>query len=184
MLARLKACQTCNAVAGLPMSGRNRQEYVRMVIEDNSLFGNLYALKTEFLDRVRSMDFRLPRGLSWIDACLSSLVNRDLQDGPDWLPGKVTHDPAAGYRFDSLSPFRLKDFRIYKNRRVRYALGRRQVQQLLALPFSEWPADLEVIDRRVMAELTQRSIPFWNLDDRAVLKRLERRYGPSRQLDR
>lgn len=130
------------AIAGLPLSGRNIDFYRSLVKERSCFFGNLYGLRNTFIERIKQDDFHLPKGLNWIDSFLTKAVNTDLQFFNYNLPQRVTHIEDVGYKFDSLSPFKSDDIKLYLSRIARYELGKLQEKHLDELDVQVWPRDL------------------------------------------
>ena len=150
------------AIAGLPLSGRNQAFYKSLVVERSCLFGNLYGLKNTFIKHIRKNEFRLPLGLNWIDSFITKAVNTDLDFKPRNLPNRVTHLANTGYQFSSLSPLRLSDITLYKNRIARYELGKMQEYYLNNIPASRWPDNLNTINLKILKNFKKhaQSIPL------------------------
>ncbi|MBT7334271.1 MAG: glycosyltransferase family 2 protein [Gammaproteobacteria bacterium] len=146
-----------HVVAGLPLSGRNRDYYETLVVERACFFGNLYGLRGSYLKLLRQAQFHLPVGLNWIDSFLTKAANTDLKFGSENLPNRVTYLPQVGYYVDSLSPFRASDIKLYRNRIARYELGKIQERYLDALPLSQWPKTLEPINRQIWENFPQQT---------------------------
>ncbi|MEA3381148.1 MAG: glycosyltransferase family A protein [Pseudomonadota bacterium] len=151
------------AIAGLPLSGRNQVFYESLVTERSCLFGNLYGLKGTFIKHIKQSEFRLPQGLNWIDSFITKAVNTNLDFKPRNLPNRVTHLPGAGYNFVSLSPLKVSDLILYKNRIARYELGKMQEFYLDAIPVSKWPNDLDEINLKIFNNFSTHSdsIPIY-----------------------
>ncbi len=142
------------AIAGMPLSGRNIDYYRSLVVERSCFFGNLYGLKHSFIDRCRTQHFRLPVGLNWIDSFLTKAVNTELTfDGVD-RKNKVTYVSDVGYYFDSISPFVVSDLKLYINRIARYELGKLQEIKLDAINVEQWPSDLVSINQELDREFS------------------------------
>ncbi len=139
-----------NAVAGLPLTGRNIEQYVELTTLYSCLFGGLYGLTNDFLQRVANAGACLPIGLSWIDAQITKMVNDDLNDKKDDYQHRVTFVEGVGYEFESLKPWRINDVRLYINRICRYKTGQLQEPYLDALPYSKWPRTMEEINRKIL----------------------------------
>ena len=169
---------TKNAVTGLPQTGRNVRQYIELATRYSCLFGNLYGLKNEFVQRLAEQGIRLPIGLSWIDAQITKLVNDNLEYQKDDYQPRVTFAEGVGYRFDSLKPWKPDDIRLYINRICRYKTGQLQEPYLDALPFKEWPATMNDINRNIL----QKGVTFTALGKVApfrhkVLKRLRKEFN-------
>lgn len=119
------------AAAALPASGRSNRELTEMVCERRMVLGNLYALRGGFLEKARELGVRLPLGYIGEDGLVTSLVKWDLDPTGPFLAERVEPCPAARFRYPSLSPLVLRDWKVYWRRRVRYSLRHFQ-HQLLA----------------------------------------------------
>ena len=161
-----------NAAAGLPFSGRNQQQYLDMVKQGRCLFGNCYALKREFIEKIRQKSFYLPIGLCWIDSAITKIVNRDLEDIPNPKEGRIVHDVESGYRFDSLSIFSKADRQLYISRIVRYRLGKHQEKYLEKGSFLSWPRVLDEINYAILNDIQCNAKWFNILDRYFVAKRI------------
>ena len=159
-----------NAAAGLPFSGRNQQQYLDMVKQGRCLFGNCYALKREFIEKIRQKSFYLPIGLGWIDSAITKIVNRDLEDIPNPKEGRIVHDVESGYRFDSLSIFSKADRQLYISRIVRYRLGKHQEKYLEKGSFLSWPRVLDKINSAILNDI-QCNAKWFNILDRYFVAR-------------
>lgn len=140
------------AVTGLPLTGRNLAFYTELATKYSCLFGNLYGVKQEFLQKLTAQKVKLPIGLSWIDAQLTKMINHNLEPAKDDYQGRVTFVPGVGYEFDSLKPWKRADVRLYINRIVRYKVGQLQEVYLDDLPFTEWPEDMQEINEKILAK--------------------------------
>lgn len=163
-----------NAVTGLPCSGRNAPQYLELATRYSCLFGNLYGLTHEFVQRLKGQGIRLPVGLSWIDAQITKLVNDNLEYAKDDYRGRVTFVAGVGYRFDSLKPWNPDHIRLYINRICRYKAGQLQEPYLDALPFVDWPETMEPINQSIL----EKGLSLRSLGKLAPLRaRIVRRLG-------
>jgi glycosyltransferase involved in cell wall biosynthesis len=168
----LQESKTANAAAGLPFSGRNQQQYLDMVKQGRCLFGNCYALKRSFIEKIRTQSFYLPLGLGWIDSAITKIVNRDIEDIPNPKEGRIVFDKDSGYFFDSLSVFSKADRQLYISRIIRYRLGKYQEKYLEKLSFFSWPRKLEKINTAVLSDIKANASWFNILDRYFVTKRI------------
>lgn len=136
-------------VAGMPQSGRNIHFYKSLVTDRACFFGNLYGMKASFVHRIKADNFHLPKGLNWIDSFLTKAANTDLQFFDYNLPNRTTYIDDVGYYFQSLSPLRLSDIKLYFNRIARYELGKIQETFLDVTPLKDWPRDMQEINRQI-----------------------------------
>ncbi len=166
--------EEAQAVAGLPFSGRNIEEYRKLVIEQKCLFGNCYAVKRSFLELVQHKQFFLPIGLCWIDSAITKVVKRDIIDRDDPIQERVTFDLHCGYKFKSLSPFKLDDIKLYFSRISRYQTGKLQETYLEHISFIQWPRNLTEINKNILHKINNNEIKLkWYLKNK-VIKRLEK----------
>ncbi len=166
------------AITGLPQSGRNIERYTELVVRYSCLFGNLYGLKREFLERIRERNIGLPIGLSWIDSQITKLVNEDLNDNKDDYQHWVTYVEGVGYEFSSLKPWKIDDIKLYINRIIRYQTGQLQEIYLDKLPFTQWPKTMAPINEQVLAKGISAKELGWKIVLKSkIVKRLTRKYA-------
>ncbi len=149
----LQESDSANGVAGIPFSGRNKDYYRSLVTDRSCLFGNCYGLKQEFIDLVKTKKFHLPIGLCWIDSAITKAVNTDILQQHVALPNRVAHRTDVGYSFNSLSPFKLDDIKLYFSRIARYQTGKYQEEYLQNLDFEHWPRSLNEINSNILEKI-------------------------------
>ena len=150
---RLQHDENANAAAGVPLSGRNRKKYLNLLQDRYCLFGNCYALKEEFLTKIKDLNFHLPKGLLWIDSAITKAVNSDLGHQMVGYNDRIVYEPNCGYRFDSIKPFSWKDLRVYFSRLARYKAGQLQEEHLEKMAFADWPKDLTRMNQTILADI-------------------------------
>ncbi|MEM9790152.1 MAG: glycosyltransferase family 2 protein [Planctomycetota bacterium] len=163
MTRRLADVPRAYACAGLPLSGRNRAEMARLVVERRWVFGNLYVARGSHLARLADAGFRLPLGLMGNDHLITRAMKTALPDADDIDHGRVVWADGVGYAFDSLSPWRIEDVRIYQRRRVTYALRHEQLTIVGTVPLDRLPRTMDPINRRVLDKLNGLSLTPWDL---------------------
>lgn len=152
LASAFEAAPGAQAVGGMPATGRDRVSWRERMVRHGSLAGNLYALRSSFVDAIRHRVIRMPVGLIGEDQFVSWLVANRLGVGPspDHEPQCVFH-VGAEFSFDSLSPWRLRDYRTYLRRKWRYA--QRGVQNEMLFPMilqsglSAMPAHIDIVYR-------------------------------------
>jgi len=121
-----------HAASAVPMSGRNAARDRQEILDDHGLVANLYSLRGGFVDRLRALSMRIPLKLEGDDGLIGALVKWDLapeRNGFD--PQRIVPCADAAFEFESMSPARPADWKMYWKRTVRY--GRRRYEfQLLA----------------------------------------------------
>lgn len=151
--------------AGLPVTGRSRAAFRAKLTTRRELAGNLYALRGDCVMAFRRRGVRLPFGLFGEDGLVTALVKHDLDMCGQRDDRRVTAAAAAGFGFPPLSPWRPRDWRIYRNRKMRYAVRRQQARMLYALL---WERGTEAMPAHVVDLYRQRGPALrlaWNGPD-------------------
>ncbi|WP_371192496.1 glycosyltransferase family A protein [Glaciecola sp. SC05] len=161
-----------NIVAGYPLSGRNLDFYQMLVEERACFYGNLYGASEHYIKMVRDKPFHLPIGLNWIDSFLTKAANTDIQFLKDNLPNRVIYKQGVGFKFESLSPFKTDDIKLYKNRIARYELGKIQEHYLDALDVVDWPKTMFNINQQIMSNFEDKTAHLSFIKKWLVKKRL------------
>jgi len=97
LIATLDACPRANAASGMPLNGRNASNYRAMMIEQHGLFGDLYALRGSFVERMRQSGLRLPEDLVGDDSLIGALAKTDLCHEDFWDDSRVQPCSDAGF---------------------------------------------------------------------------------------
>ncbi|WP_052389727.1 glycosyltransferase family 2 protein [Belnapia moabensis] len=156
-LRQFEAEPHANGCAGLPMSGRSREAFRAKLVNNREMAGNLYALRGSFVAEVRRRGIRLPFGIFGEDGLVAALVkfNLDMRGREDDLRITAAHE--AGFAYPSLSPWRPSNWRVYRNRKMRYAVRRQQALMLYGLLKSDgtgmMPAHVVDLYRRCGARM-------------------------------
>ena len=174
----LRQNPSAKALAAVPFSGRNRDEYIRLQHRLHWLFGNLYGVSTDQIQRLRESNVRLPIGLKGNDHFITRLMHTAWPDVPKRVPEQVAVCDRAGYRFDSLQPFRPRDMKTYWQRHLPYFLRQRQIPLLNHLPLNQLPFTVDAVNQQILADL--RSDPLMKPVAIAVRRKLERMYPNKR----
>lgn len=169
-----QANDSCHIIAGMPLSGRNLEFYQSLVTERFCFFGNLYGMHQRYLKLVREKKFKLPIGLNWIDSFLTKAANTDIQFIPRNLPDRVIHLDGVGFHFDSLSPFKWDDIKLYKNRIARYELGKIQETYLDEIDSNNWPLTMHGINLSILESFEEKTQGLGLVKKYLVKKRLGR----------
>lgn len=111
-----------NGVSALPRSGRGVAAFRRDMLKDNGVAGNLYGLRGDFVERIRDRAIRMPVGTIGEDALMGAMLKWDLRGDVRWDDSKVVVAEAAGFEFDSVSPWLPREWKKYFRRRVRYSV--------------------------------------------------------------
>lgn len=111
-----------NGASALPCSGRGVEAFRRDMLTDHGVAGNLYGLRGDFVERIRSRAIRMPIGTIGEDALMGAMLKWDLRGDIRWDDCKVAVAETAGFEFDSVSPWLPREWKKYFRRRVRYSV--------------------------------------------------------------
>lgn len=122
-----------HAASAVPVSGRNVERDRREILEEHGLVANLYALRGEFVQRLRAGKVRIPLKLEGDDGLIGALVKWDLDPQRNEFDNRrIVPCADAGFAFESMSLARPADWKMYWKRAVRY--GRRRYEFKLLGP--------------------------------------------------
>ena len=122
LVTTLHAHPRANAAAGMPLNGRNAAGYRARLIAEHGLFGDLYALRGSFIERMRAAGVRMPDDLIGDDGLVAALAKTDLADETHWVDARVVPCEGAGWWCE---PTRLDDpatWRTQYRRMVAYSV--------------------------------------------------------------
>lgn len=176
LAAALAADPAANAAAGMPQNGRNAEAYRREMIAGHGLFGDLYALRGSFVDRMRAGGIRLPDDLVGDDGLLCAMAKTDLGNEDDWRDERVIPCRDAGFLCEPASLFSPATIALQYRRMINYSVRHFQNRMISAVMRGAGPRGLP----RRLAELypawlptlSPRSHPLWWWFDRRALARM------------
>lgn len=122
-----------NGCAGLPLTGRSRKAFRAKLLQQREMAGNLYAVRSSCLAEFRARGIRLPFGIFGEDGLVTTLIKYDLDLRGRRDDQRITAAEGAGFGYPRLSPWRIRDWRTYHRRRMRYAMRRMQAKMLYGL---------------------------------------------------
>lgn len=97
LLEALNQHPEANAVSGMPLNGRGVEDYRQYIREEHGLFGDLYALRGNFVDRMRASGVRLPVDVIGDDSLVGALAKTDLRNEDHWRDARVHPCEEAGF---------------------------------------------------------------------------------------
>jgi glycosyltransferase involved in cell wall biosynthesis len=147
MFRALEGNPLAHAASAVPASGRNAERDRREILADHGLVANLYSLRGSFVDRLRALSVRIPLKLEGDDGLIGALVKWDLApERQGFDQNRIVPCADAAFEFESMSPTRLGDWKLYWKRAVRYGRRRYEFQllgtELKARGISGLPADI------------------------------------------
>jgi glycosyltransferase involved in cell wall biosynthesis len=175
LAAALAADPHANAASAVPLNGRNAAAYRRDLIASHGLFGDLYALRGDFLVRMKARGIRLPVDLVGDDSLVGALAKTDLGSESEWDDTRIVPVPEAGFLCEpvSLSPASLA---LQYRRMVSYSVRHFQNRIVSDLMRREGPAALPERMADLYGEWLPRFAPrprHWCFD-RLALARIRR----------
>ena len=175
MAADLERHPRAVAVAGAAQTGRSRELYHRYQRDWGWVYGGLYGVRGSHVMRLRQLGIRMPVGLKGNDHFVTKLLHAPLPRTDAFEREQVVFDERAGYLFDTLSPLRPADMRIYWNRLVTYNLRQRQIPLLDGVPLDRLPENMDEVNQEILKDLGQHR-RRWHPVDQAVHRKLRRMY--------
>lgn len=164
-----------NAAAAPPMNGRNAAYYRRLMAQQAGLFGDCYALRGAFVERLRASGIRLPDDLIGDDGLIGALARTDLGGDADWRGERVASCTQAGF-YCVPNSFTLGGLRAQAKRMESYALRRFQNLIITAIMRDSGPRGLPRRLAQVypayLPQLSPRLNPLWFGFDRRALARM------------
>jgi hypothetical protein len=173
-------------VTGIPVNGRSMYKLSKRALEDGGIvFGNLYSLRTELIDRLIAKNIRLPLGLYRGDGLLGSLAAHDLDaTGQPWKNRRVVAVREATFEIASLSLFNVRDLRRQLRRKVRHMRGQIENEAIKQIVYSQgYEALPRYSDDMIDAFLVDRGAPRTSLLDRPFMMLAIRQHRQAHPID-
>lgn len=111
-----------NAASGMPMSGRRHLAYQESLKRERGLFGGLYALRGDFLRRMRDADIRLPSDLIGDDGLIAALAATDLHHENHWDRERVEPCEKAGFHCEAMDMLTPRSWKMQYRRMINYSV--------------------------------------------------------------
>ncbi len=111
-----------NAAAGMPLNGRMAAHYRHLLSTDGGIFGDLYALSGQFVNRIRARALRLPDDLIGDDGLVAAWAHTDLQTDADWQRQRVIACEEAGFLCEPVRLTNPASWRMQYRRMTNYSL--------------------------------------------------------------
>lgn len=122
--AALAGQPEARAAAAVPSVGRSAAAMAAEMMVHPGLHGSLFALRGDFVARMRETGFRIPAGLYRGDGLLGSAVMHDLDAlGTPWTNAFMAVAPDATWSFRPLSVWNHADRKRHWNRLLRQGRG-------------------------------------------------------------
>jgi cellulose synthase/poly-beta-1,6-N-acetylglucosamine synthase-like glycosyltransferase len=171
-----------NAASALPMNGRRAVYYQQAMRSAHGLFGDLYALRGEFLERMKQGGIRLPDDVIGEDGLICAMAKTDLATESHLNDLRVAVCEGAGFLCAPVSAISPKSWRMQYHRMINYSVRHYQNAMISRIMRDTGPKGLPQrlsdIYRRELPGMQPRARPelFWF--DRLALKRMARMVEP------
>jgi glycosyltransferase involved in cell wall biosynthesis len=183
LVRALEDTPQANAAAGMPCNGRLVEAYRREMIRTHGMFGDLYALRGEFVERMRASGVRLPDDLIGEDSLVGALAKTDLANLGSWQDARIVPCPDAGFLCEPVRLFSPAGLRLQHRRMINYSVRHFQNRIVTSIMRSTGPAGLPAQLSDVYAEwidgFTPRRDVKWWWFDRLALQRMRAACGRS-----
>ncbi|MEE4290009.1 MAG: glycosyltransferase family A protein [Erythrobacter sp.] len=175
LLAALGQNPAANAAAGMPVNGRRAAAYRQEMRRTNGLFGDLYALSGDFVQRFRASGIRLPDDLIGDDSLVGALAKTDLGHEDQWRDARVVVCEGAGFICEP-TQLTLASLKGQYRRMVNYSVRHHQnriVSEIMRGPGpAGLPRSMVSLYPQFLPRFTQRAHPVWWWIDRQALRRM------------
>lgn len=134
--------------AGIPStSGRTTEQTIQNTLAGTALSGNLFALSTKFIERTKTLGFKLPVGLIGDDSLLAWVSSHDFKLSNGVIPGFLVGVEGAKFGYHRLTPTSWSNIKLYYRRLTRYSL--RHLQQKCIRRFLDEHDDFSALPREI-----------------------------------
>lgn len=165
-----------NAASGMPANGRKRDHYRAMLVRDHGLFGDLYALRGSFVDRLRDRGIRLPDDCIGDDGLIGALAKTDLGNESRWDESRVMPCPEAGFLCEEVALTSPRSWLMQYRRMCSYSARHFQNRIISAIMRDDGaaglPRALAALYPQWLDRLTPRRDLRWWWFDRLALARM------------
>jgi hypothetical protein len=164
-----------NASSGVPAQlNRSLGLFRAGIMDHGGLAGNLYALSGSFVDRVRAMNIRLPRGLVGDDSFVGALALWNLDPNGTWDRSRLKVVESATFRYESIVQASFNDPMFYIRRLRRYSLRHFQNQlirnRIKVIGPANFPDHIDklYLDAKELELVPRRSLGYYFFDCWAI----------------
>lgn len=179
LAAALESDAYANAASALPFNGRKVSHYQDAMRREHGLFGDLYALRGDFLARMKANAIRLPDDLIGDDGLLAAMAKTDLESEDYWDDARVAVCEGAGFLCEPVQLYAPQSWRLQYRRMINYSVRHFQNRMISKIMRSKGPAGLpgqmsKIYPTELPTLAPRASIPeYWF--DRIALRRMTAR---------
>jgi glycosyltransferase involved in cell wall biosynthesis len=131
-----------NAASALPLNGRKVGHYQDAMRRELGLFGDLYALRGDFLARMKAAGIRLPDDLVGDDGLLAAMAKTDLKSEANWDDARVAICEGAGFLCEPVGLGDPRSWRLQYRRMINYSVRYFQNRMITKIMRRDGPAAL------------------------------------------
>jgi glycosyltransferase involved in cell wall biosynthesis len=173
LVETLREQPDANAAAALPLNGRSAAAYKAAMRRYHGLWGDLYALRGSFLERMRDQNIRLPDDLVGDDGLICAMAKTDLGNEDGWDDRRVAQCEGAGFLCEPVSLLRPESWRMQYKRMISYSVRYYQNGLISKIMRGPGPAGLPerlapLYGRGLAKAEPRKSFPLWWFDHRAL----------------
>lgn len=144
-----------NGASALPLNGRKVGHYQDAMRREHGLFGDLYALRGDFLARMKAKAIRLPDDLIGDDGLLAAMAKTDLANEDNWDDARIAVCESAGFLCEPVQLFAPQSWRLQYRRMINYSVRHFQNRMISKIMRSVGPVGLP----RQMSQLYKQELP-------------------------
>lgn len=155
LAATLEPDTYANAASALPLNGRKLGHYQDAMRREHGLFGDLYALRGDFLARMKAKAVRLPDDLIGDDGLIAAMAKTDLASEDNWDDARVKVCEGAGFLCEPVHLLAPQSWRLQYRRMINYSVRHFQNRMISKIMCSVGPVGLP----RQLSQLYAREMP-------------------------
>lgn len=111
------------AATGVPTSGRSAQQLREQMLHGGGFHGNMHAIGSTAMARLKTIGFRLPLGLYRTDSLIGSVLSFDLHPERGWDPKRIAVVADATWDVPGIEALTFRNVMSQLKRMVRQARG-------------------------------------------------------------
>ncbi len=142
LAATLATNRQANGASAFPRNGRRAEHYGQLMRAGHGIFGDLYALRGDFLRRMKAAAICLPDDLIGDDGLIGALAKTDLKNEDDLRPERLPFCEGAGFLCEPVKLWRLSSWRLQYKRMINYSVRHFQNAMISKIMKGEGPTGL------------------------------------------
>lgn len=131
-----------NLASAMPLNGRRAAAYRAEMRATRGLFGDLYAIKGSFLERMKAQNIRFPEDLIGDDSLIGALAKTNLGCESDWDDDRLVVCETGGFNCEPVEVVRLRTLSMQYRRMISYSVRHFQNRIISRIMRDAGPAGL------------------------------------------